>query len=186
MTNDNNTSKEADALFLQNLISQSNEECENQEQMEHWSEKLSELIAKVDALNKKIDSIDAYTDRVVEDTPDKFAMAASVSKDSFQSMQNMFDQLVQRMTEIHLQQMKQMADLHSKQMKEQNDRIDSDTRQQYERGNAHRREVNRMLHDADGLYLHGIWSWIAGTFFWIGVITVIAFISIEVYKLFEL
>lgn len=52
MTNDNNTSKEADALFLQNLISQSSEECENQEQMEHWSEKLSELIAKVDALIK--------------------------------------------------------------------------------------------------------------------------------------
>lgn len=101
-------------------------------------------------------------------------------------MQNMLDQQVQRMTEIHLQQMKQMADLHSKQMKELNNRIDSDTRQQYERGNAHRREVNRMLHDADGLYLHGIWSRVAGTFFWIGAITVIAFISIEVYKLFEL
>ncbi len=82
--------------------------------------------------------------------------------------------------------MKQMADLHSKQMKELNDRIDSDTRQQYEGGNAHRREVNRMLHDADGLYLHGIWSWIASAFFWIGEVTVIAFVSIEVYKMFEL
>ena len=186
MTNDNNTSKEVDALFLQNLISQSNEECETREQMEHWSEKLSEFIAKVDALNEKINSIDANTDRVIEDTPDKFAMAASVSKDSFQSIQNIFDQQVQRMTEIHLQQMKQMADLHSKQMKELNDRIDCDTRRQYERGNTHRREVNRMLHDADGLYLHGIWSWIAGAFFWIGVVTVIAFVSIEVCKMFEL
>lgn len=186
MTNNNNTNKEADALFLQNLIFQSNEECETREQMEHWSAKLSELIAKVDALNKKLDSIDANTDRAIEDTPDKFAMAVSVSEVSFESIQNMFDQQVQRMTDIHTQQVKEMTHLHSKQMKELNDRIDCDTRQQYERGNAHRREVNRMLHDADGLYLHGIWSWVAGIFFWIGVVTVIAVISTKAYNMYGL
>lgn len=217
MDNTKKQNKETDALFLQNLISQSEEEGEakellikikdilpvlrqynedlkvgqnniikeqaGMENMKHWFEMLyDKLFDKYKVLYEKVDSINDHIDAVMEDAPNKLAVTVRVSEADYQVIQSMFDQQVQKMTKLHKSQMQEMIDLHDKQMKELNDRIDHDTQHQYERGNAHRSEVHRMLKDSDGLYLRGIWCWIGGIFFWIGVVIVIAYVSIGIYN----
>lgn len=217
MNNAKNQNKETDALFLQNLISQSEEEGEakellikikdilpvlrqynedlkvgqnniikeqaGMENMKHWFEMLyDKLFDKYKVLYEKVDSINDHIDTVMEDAPNKLAVTVRVSEADYQAIQSMFDQQVQKMTELHWAQMQEMIDLHDKQMKKLNDRIDYDTMHQYERGNEHRSEVDRMLKDSDGLYLRGIWCWVGGIFFWIGVVIVLSYISIGVYN----
>lgn len=217
MNNAKNQNKETDALFLQNLISQSEEEGEakellikikdilpvlrqynedlkvghnniikeqaGMENMKHWFEVLyNKLFDKYKVLNRKVDSINDHIDAVMEDAPNKLAVTVRVSEADYQVIQSMFDQQVQKMTRLHRSQMQEMIDLHGKQMKELNDRIDYDTKHQYERGNEHRSEVDRMLKDSDGLYIRGIWCWVGGIFFWIGVVTVLSYVSIGIYN----
>lgn len=217
MNNAKNQNKETDALFLQNLISQSEEEGEakellvkikdilpvlkqynedlkvgqnniikeqaGMERMIHWFEMLyDKLFGKYKVLYEKVDSINNHIDSVIEDAPNKLSISVRVSDADYQFIQSMFDQQVQKMAKLYRSQMQEMTDLHDKQMKELNVRIDHETRLQYEYGNAHRREVDRMLKDSDGLYLRGIWCWVGGIFFWIGVMTVLSYISIGVYN----
>lgn len=217
MNNSNNQNKETDALFLQNLISQSEEDGDAEEllveikdilpvlrqynedlktgqnniikeqagmeRMAHWFEMLYEkLFDKYKVLNGKVDSINDHLDAVIEDAPNKLAVSVGVSEADYQAIQSMFDQQVQRMTYLHRSQMQEMIALHDKQMKELNDRIACDIKHQYERGNEHRSEVDRMLKDSDGLYLRGIWSWVCGIFFWIGVVVVLAYVSIGIFN----
>lgn len=217
MDNTKKHNKETDALFLQNLISQSEEEGEakellvkikdilpvlkqynedlkvgqnniikeqaGMERMIHWFEMLyDKLFGKYKVLYEKVDSINNHIDSVIEDAPNKLSISVRVSDADYQFIQSMFDQQVQKMAKLYRSQMQEMTDLHDKQMKELNDRIDHETRLQYEYGNAHRREVDRMLKDSDGLYLRGIWSWVGGIFFWIGVVIVLSYISIGVYN----
>lgn len=217
MNNAKIQNKETDALFLQNLISQSEEEGEakellikikdilpvlrqynedlkvghnniikeqaGMENMKHWFEVLyNKLFDKYKVLNRKVDSINDHIDAVMEDAPNKLAVTVRVSEADYQVIQSMFDQQVQKMTRLHRSQMQEMIDLHGKQMKELNDRIDYDTKHQYERGNEHRSEVDRMLKDSDGLYIRGIWCWVGGIFFWIGVVTVLSYVSIGIYN----
>ena len=217
MNNAKNQNKETDALFLQNLISQSEEEGEakellvkikdilpvlkqynedlkvgqnniikeqaGMERMIHWFEMLyDKLFGKYKVLYEKVDSINNHIDSVIEDALNKLSISVRVSDADYQFIQSMFDQQVQKMAKLYRSQMQEMTDLHDKQMKELNDRIDHETRLQYEYGNAHRREVDRMLKDSDGLYLRGIWSWVGGIFFWIGVVIVLSYISIGIYN----
>lgn len=217
MNNAKNQNKETDALFLQNLISQSEEEGEakellikikdilpvlrqynedlkvgqnniikeqaGMERMIHWFEMLyDKLFGKYKVLYEKVDSINGHIDAVMEDAPNKLAVTVRVSEADHQVIQSMFDQQIQKMTRLHRSQMQEMIDLHDKQMKELNNRIDYDIKHQYERGNEHRSEVDRMLRDSDGLYLRGIWCWVGGIFFWIGVVIVLSYISIGIYN----
>lgn len=217
MDNTKKHNKETDALFLQNLISQSEEEGEakellvnikdilpvlrqynedlkvgqnniikeqaGMENMKHWFEMLyDKLFDKYKVLNRKVDSINDHIDAVMEDAPNKLAVSVKVSEADYLSIQAMFDQQVQKMAKLHRSQMQEMIDLHDKQMKELNARIDYDTMHQYEYGNAHRNEVDRMLKDSDGLYLRGIWCWVGGIFFWIGVVIVLSYVSIGIYN----
>lgn len=217
MNNAKNQNKENDALFLQNLISQSEEEGEakellikikdilpvlrqynedlkvgqnniikeqaGMERMIHWFEMLyDKLFGKYKVLYEKVDSINDHIDAVMEDAPNKLAVTVRVSEADYQVIQSMFDQQIQKMTRLHRSQMQEMIDLHDKQMKELNNRIDYDIKHQYERGNEHRSEVDRMLRDSDGLYLRGIWCWVGGIFFWIGVVIVLSYISIGIYN----
>lgn len=217
MDNTKKQNKETDALFLQNLISQSEEEGEakellikikdilpvlkqynedlkvgqnniikeqaGMENMKHWFEMLyDKLFGKYKVLYEKVDSINDHIDAVIEDAPNKLSVTVRVSEADYQVIQSMFDQQVQKVTKLHKSQMQEMIDLHDKQMKELNDRIDHDTKHQYERSNEHRSEVDRMLKDSDGLYLRGIWCWVGGIFFWIGVVIVLSYISIGIYN----
>lgn len=122
------------------------------ERMIHWFEMLyDKLFGKYKVLYEKVDSINNHIDSVIEEAPNKLSISVRVSDADYQFIQSMFDQQVQKMAKLYRSQMQEMTDLHDKQMKELNDRIDHETRLQYEYGNAHRREVDRMLKDSDGL-----------------------------------
>lgn len=154
------------------------------ERMVTWYQK---LYGKINEMFKEtfqnVNSINEHINLAVRDAPEKLVVSVRVSDEDFKAIKSICDKQVQEIKELHCQQMKEMVELHTRQMKELNARIDNDVKQQYERGNRHRSEVSRMLKDSDGLYLQGIWYWIGGTFFWIGIVTIASFVCVGCYNL---
>ena len=154
------------------------------ERMMTWYQK---LYGKVNEMFKetfqKVNSINEHITQTVKDAPEKLVVSVRVSDEDFKAIKSIYNKQVQEIKDLHCLQMNEMVELHNRQMKELNDRIDSDVRQQYERGNKHRSEVIRMLRDSDGLYLRGIWCWVGGIFFWIGVITIASLVCVGCYNL---
>lgn len=148
------------------------------ERMVTWYQKLYGKINEMfNEAFQKVNSINEHINQAVRDAPEKLVISVRVSDEDFKAIKSICDKQVQEIKDLHCQQMNEMVELHNRQMKELNDRIDSDVRQQYERGNRHRSEVIRILRDSDGLYLRGIWCWVGGIFFWIGVLTVCTLVS---------
>lgn len=154
------------------------------ERMVTWYQKLYGKINEMfNEAFQKVNSINEHINQAVRDAPEKLVVSVRVSDEDFKAIKSICDKQVQEIKDLHCLHIKEMAELYARQMKELNARINNDVRQQYERGNRHRIEVSRMLKDSDGLYLRGIWHWIGGTFFWIGIVTIAVLICVVFYNL---